>query len=314
MFLREHRESLEENYRVAGKRCSQQGDEWSLWEDPCTIHTGSKSERIAHPLIGILPGINLYSSVLNAYCERHNPDIKSAPQPSLGNRRDLSGMSHSLNESLTSEVKSLCCGMKTSPGNTEATIEFRSALMTYRALTTRPEVTELRQFLVNLSAFLNNCYNERSHTIEPFQKQLILHTFYFVASIKAPDMSDKLFEIFKEYFDLSGASIHTLQTFKQKSSVFLIPRRHGKTWIVVAIISILLTTIDNIHIGYVAHQKHVANSVFLEIVNTLLKWFPLHQIEIKKEHGVIIFRHGRGRRVSSLMCATCFNKNVSTPS
>lgn len=101
----------------------------------------------------------------------------------------------------------------------------------------------------------------------------------------------------------------TIQTYKQKSSIFLIPRRHGKTWIVVAIISMLLTSVGDVHVGYVAHQKHVANSVFTEIINTLYKWFPSKNIQIKKEHGTIIYRNEEGK-CSTLMCATCFNKNV----
>ncbi len=137
----------------------------------------------------------------------------------------------------------------------------------------------------------------------------MLHSFYFLISIKSLEITDTMFDIFQSAFGLEEMTLEKLHIFKQKASVFLIPRRHGKTWIVVAIISLILSNLSNVQIGYVAHQKHVASAVFTEIIDTLTKSFDSKRVEVNKETSTITFRHS-GKISSTVMCATCFNKNV----
>lgn len=309
MLLAKIRKTLEENYLQFQEPHS--STKW-LANTPALVTKNAKAERIANPYLGVIPGANLYSSVLEAFCAQCNPSYHQTEKTQIGNPRSLPDLATPVNAPLKDHLESLCSKLKLTRDG-EAEIEFSSALQTHASLHESHVVQDLKQFIINLSSFLNGCYASKSSHIEPFQKQLILHTFYFLISIKAPENTNQLFETFKEYFGLFNIHSNTLQTFKQKSSVFLIPRRHGKTWIVVAIISMLLTSVENLHVGYVAHQKHVANSVFTEIVNTLYKWFPIKNIDIKKENGTIIYRAEK-RRPSTLMCATCFNKNVSMPS
>ncbi len=127
--------------------------------------------------------------------------------------------------------------------------------------------------------------------LEAFQKQVVLHSFYFLISIKSLEITDTMFDIFQSAFGLEEMTLEKLHIFKQKASVFLIPRRHGKTWIVVAIISLILSNLSNVQIGYVAHQKHVASAVFTEIIDTLTKSFDSKRVEVNKETSTITFRH-----------------------
>lgn len=309
MLLARLRKTLEDNYlQFREASCKSQ---W-LDNTPALVTRLGKAERIANPYVGVIPGANFYSAVLESYCAQCNPSYEGSVSAQIGHPRAMADRAALINAPLKDWLESLCSKLRCTPDH-EAAIEFSSALQTHTSMHQSPVVKDLTQFIINLSSFLNGCYAAKSSHIEPFQKQLILHTFYFLISIKAPEITNQLFETFKEYFGLFNINSTTLETFKQKSSVFLIPRRHGKTWIVVAIISMLLTSVENLHIGYVAHQKHVANSVFTEIVNTLYRWFPVKNIDIKKENGTIVYRAER-RRPSTLMCATCFNKNVSMPS
>lgn len=300
------REQLLENYKrtLTGNQNTQ---EWEN-EHPVLITKGPKSERWAHPQIGVISGVNLYSSVLDGYCRSHRPK-KDNYIPQVGNPRKINFTAPVLLDNLVSQLKNICSNPFSH--DIEALVEFKSAVLTQTVTKECPKYKELQQFILNLSSFLNGCYVSKSNSIEPFQKQLIMHTFYFLISIKSPETTNQLFYTFREHFGLPKMDYNRLQTFKQRSSVFLIPRRHGKTWIVVAIISMILVSIENIHIGYVAHQKHVANSVFTEIINTLYKWFPTKNIDIKKENGTIIYKQ-ENKKSSTLMCATCFNKNVSS--
>ncbi|ARW78092.1 DNA packaging terminase subunit 1 [Common bottlenose dolphin gammaherpesvirus 1 strain Sarasota] len=318
MLFAPMRDRLEENYKrlVDGERAS--GREWRPGR-PVLITSAKKSERMAHPFLGVIPAVNLYSSNLQAYCDSFDASFVDHREPEVGRARRVYRHMQIIEPGLRDILRGLCPrpSLAARPGppaggaappDPEAVLEFTSAVATYRKSRECRQYLELRAFLTNLSSFLNGCYVSRSHCIELFQKQLILHTFYFLVSIKAPEATDSLFYLFKDYFGLTHMTTTALQTFKQKASVFLIPRRHGKTWIVVAIVSMLLTSVENIHVGYVAHQKHVANSVFTEIINTLYRWFPGKSVEVKKENSTVIYRR-EGARPSTLMCATCFNKN-----
>ncbi|AAM22132.1 cleavage/packaging protein [Suid gammaherpesvirus 3] len=277
------------------------------WENnPLVFCTSKKAERWPHPFLGVLSGVNQYSSNLESYCRLFNPYIPFDVKCAMGTPRCISAQRQMLIDGFSDSIRALF-GTKIATDR-EVKVEFESALSTYTCSTQCRKFEELKNFIINLSSFLNGTYVSKSNSVEPFQKQLILHTFYFLISIKAPESCMKLFDIFKVYFDLSDMIPERMEVFKQKASVFLIPRRHGKTWIVVAIISILLTSIEDLHIGYVAHQKHVSNTVFTEIINTLNRFFPSKYIEIKKDNGTILFK-ADGKKPSTLMCATCFNKN-----
>ncbi|ALE14741.1 ORF29 [Felid gammaherpesvirus 1] len=302
MILSKVKNNLLENYT---KIMATEAKEFSLCVDaPAIVCSGCKSERLAHPHIGIIHRSNVYSPLLNSFCAQLNT-IHQGISSNLQPKHPLQSNFPYFNPTLLQSLKSLCeslCHL-----DTEAEIEYTSAVLSYQKTQQCPIFQELNQFIISLSNFLNGHYS-KSNKIEPFQKQLILHTFFFIVSIKAPESTNKLFEIFKQYFGLLKMNQEKLHIFKQKASIFLIPRRHGKTWIVVAIISMLLASVEGIHIGYVAHQKHVANSVFTEILNTLYKHFPTKNIQIKKENGTIMYTLP-GKKSSTLMCATCFNKN-----
>lgn len=286
---------------------SENGDRWDSAE-PCIIVNLPKSERWPHPLLGVVRRASIYSNNLTLFCNQRGMRNNPPPAPDIGIVRQISETGQPLHPGLTSAVKRLCPRLTT--WDQSAYVEYSAASSWDKLSRQSPVFKELQQFVINLSSFLNGCYSERSVCLEPFQKQLILHTLYFIISIKAPESTNRLFQEFKDYFGLFHISEVKLQTYKQKASVFLIPRRHGKTWIVVAILSIILMSVENISLGYVAHQKHVANSVFSEIINILYRWCGKGDIDVKKESGTITFARP-GRMKSTLLCATCFNKNVS---
>ncbi|AAO12336.1 cleavage/packaging protein [Porcine lymphotropic herpesvirus 3] len=295
---------LQKAYKDLKKRDS---EKISTWENnPLVFSSCKKAERWPHPFLGVLSGINQYSANLECYCRNFNPYIPTDFTSDVGTPRYMTTQRQMLIDGLAHSIKSFF--REDVPVEHDAKVEFQSALTTYQCSLKCPKFEELRNFIINLSSFLNGAYVSKTSSIEPFQKQLILHTFYFLISIKAPASCVQLFNIFKHYFDMSDMITDTMEIFKQKASVFLIPRRHGKTWIVVAITSILLTSIEDLHIGYVAHQKHVSNAVFTEIMNTMYRFFPSKDIEVKRENGTILFKR-EGKKPSTLMCATCFNKN-----
>ncbi|AGY30712.1 ORF29 [Retroperitoneal fibromatosis-associated herpesvirus] len=305
MLLTCHRERLAARLQEIS---TTQDAEWQA-ASPVFLTKCPKTIRMAHPYIGVVHSINAYSAVLDAYCTQcyQAPPTKlrgdvGCPRPP--EERALPRLR--LLPSLAAQLHNVC--QQSAQQHPEQLIEFEAARTIRMSMEACPIYDELRRFLINLSSFLNGCYVQGVTSLEPFQQQLIMHTFYFLMTIKAPQKTRQFFDLFKQYFGLFETPIDLLQTFKQKASIFLIPRRHGKTWIVVATISMLLASVENVHVGYVAHQKHVATAVFSEVIKTLTRWFPPHNLNVKKENGTIIYTRPGGRS-SSLMCATCFNKN-----
>lgn len=287
-------------------------------ERPRVIVGCCKSERMVHPRIGVIRNVNLYSQTLDSFCgaiaRNSRPRSNLATVPSRGeplfdpppSASDQPVFQHSTD--LTRRLGALCSLMHRH--DDEALTEFTAVVTGERAARQHPVQVELRNFIQLLSSFLNRRYSLKTDSLEPFQKQLILHTLYFLITIKTPESANKLYSEFCQHFGLFGINDKSLRVYRQKAAVFLIPRRHGKTWIVTAILSILLATVSDVQLGYVAHQKHVATFVFNEIAATIVKWFGSRNIEVKRENGLIIFKQEE-RKKSTLMCATCFNKNVS---
>lgn len=279
--------------------------QWQL-SDPIFFFNGKQCSRRPDPYIGIINDAVKYSHMYKSFTSKFSFSPTDLPQCTFECYKLNSYEVPAIEKQLESVLRQLLQRGSENRASHEYVVSQEAAL-TFKLSMTH---VELKEFLSNLSAFLKGHYKDTAVFLEPFQKQLILHSFLFIASIKCPESLIKLLQEVKVIFDMTYVSDDSLKVFQQKSPVFLIPRRHGKTWIVTAIISMMLASIDNIHIGYVAHQKHVSLSVFMEISNILLKLFPQNNIDIKKENGVIIFTRP-GRRPSTLMCATCFNKNVS---
>ncbi|QDQ69237.1 DNA packaging terminase subunit 1 [Colobine gammaherpesvirus 1] len=305
MLVNSHRERLLAHRQEVSMESS---DAWQA-KKPALVTHYPKTIRMAHPYIGVVHGINAYSAVLDAYCTLHHPATPIHPHEEVGRPRppgEHAPHRPTLLPLLAAQLRAVCAPPGEYPS--EQLVEFEAVRTIRLSLESCATYGELQRFLVNLSSFLNGCYVPGVTSLEPFQQQLIMHTFYFLVTIKAPQKTHQFFGLFKQYFGLFETPTGLFQTFKQKASVFLIPRRHGKTWIVVALISMLLASVENIHLGYVAHQKHVATAVFSEVINMLIKWFPPQNINVKKENGTIIYTRP-GSPSSSLMCATCFNKN-----
>lgn len=256
----------------------------------------------------MIKNVNIYSQTLNSFCNRFVDFETKSDSRIIGHRRQRRLPEQPIEENLSRRLKSLCRDLISA--DDEAAVEYSTATAGSLATRSCPAYLELQAFILNLSSFLNNFYSSRSDCIEPFQKQLILHCLYFLITIKSPEGANKLYSDFANHFGLFEINMNKLLIFKQKATVFLIPRRHGKTWIVVAILCMLLSTVSDLHLGYVAHQKHVANYVFGEITATLIKLFGSKFVEVKKENGLIIFKQ-EDKKKSTLLCATCFNKNVS---
>nr|WBY51157.1 DNA packaging terminase subunit 1 [Monodontid alphaherpesvirus 2] len=150
-------------------------------------------------------------------------------------------------------------------------------------------------------------YGRAHGTLELFQKMLLMHATYFVAAALLGDHAERAGEFLKLVFNTPEFSDRVVQHFRQRATVFLVPRRHGKTWFLVPLIALALATFKGIRIGYTAHIRKATEPVFEEVGARLHRWFGAQRVEhIKGE--IIAFTFPDGAR-STVVFASSHNTN-----
>ncbi|AVM39265.1 tripartite terminase subunit 3 [bovine alphaherpesvirus 1] len=146
--------------------------------------------------------------------------------------------------------------------------------------------------------------------LELFQKMILMHATYFVAATLLGDHAERIGAFLRVAFNTPDFSDAAVAHFRQRATVFLVPRRHGKTWFLVPLIALALATFKGIKIGYTAHIRKATEPVFEEIVARLRQWFGGERVDHVKGE-VISFSFPDGAR-STIVFASSHNTNVST--
>ncbi|AHA93335.1 UL15A protein [Chelonid alphaherpesvirus 5] len=149
----------------------------------------------------------------------------------------------------------------------------------------------------------------RKGRLELFQKMILMHTAYFMANITLSEHSEKADAYLNRVFDIYYFSGAIAKHFKQRTTVFLVPRRHGKTWFLVPLIALLLSCFKDVKIGYTSHIRKATEPVFDEIERRLTRWYGARAVEhVKGERICFSFPDGAK---SSIVFASSRNTNVS---
>ncbi|AEV80785.1 DNA packaging terminase subunit 1 [Aotine betaherpesvirus 1] len=174
-----------------------------------------------------------------------------------------------------------------------------------------PQFTQINNFMIDFKKWLDGGFpsaeqeNTRIH-LEPFQKNLLIHVIFFIAVTKLPVLANRVLQYLVHAFEIDFLSQPSIDIFKQKATVFLVPRRHGKTWFIIPVISFLLKHIIGISIGYVAHQKHVSQFVLKEVEFRCRYTFAT-DYAIENKDNVISVDHQSAK--STALFASCYNTN-----
>lgn len=153
------------------------------------------------------------------------------------------------------------------------------------------------------------CYGKTHGTLELFQKMILMHATYFLAFIILGDHSDRITTFLKMVFNTPTFSESIIKHFRQRATVFLVPRRHGKTWFLVPLIALVMATFKGIKVGYTAHIRKATEPVFEEIGARLRQWFGTSRVEHVKGEN-ISFSFDDGSK-STIVFASSHNTNVS---
>lgn len=204
--------------------------------------------QMTHPELGTVHAYTLFCEPLQKFCLRYR-DYENS---------DTSLNAFSVTENLKEALHSVTFKRETISTKKDT---YNTKIADMRLLYTDKVFKEMCCFLIDLKKWIQ----KNEVCFEPFQKASLMHIVFFLATIRAPQYSLRFFEYLRKMFQLEETSDITHETFKQKTTIFLVPRRHGKTWIIIPIISFLLKNYENISIGYVAHQKHICQHVLKEV-------------------------------------------------
>ncbi|RXF43765.1 hypothetical protein EG864_14745, partial [Enterococcus faecalis] len=147
-------------------------------------------------------------------------------------------------------------------------------------------------------------------TLELFQKMILMHAVYFLATVLLGDHAERATAYLLAAFDTPLFSEDAVRHFRQRVTVFLVPRRHGKTWFLVPLIALALATFRGIRVGYTAHIRKATEPVFEEIHARLRRWCRDARVDhVKGENITVTFPDGAR---STIVFASSHNTNAST--
>lgn len=256
-----------------------------------------KRYQTVHPELGLMHSCNEAFLPLMRFCSRHRDYNSKSLAPSV-----------SLTESLTRALNNIT--FKPSTNEQRGVLNKIDAFLD---LYQDPEFVQIDNFISDFKGWIEgrseDAACDRKVYLEPFQKNLLVHVVFFIAVTKLPVLANRVLEYLSYVFDIDFVTPASQNLFKQKATVFLVPRRHGKTWFTVPIICFLLKNILGISIGYVAHQKHVSQFVLKEVEFRCKRMFGAAR-PVENKDNVISIDHQTAK--STALFASCFNTNVST--
>lgn len=295
---------------------------------------------IAHRVVSVMlraQDVNelkeLYESILWKYEKLHNPISTKFPDVSLNCKKRYKtiipelGFVHTYNN-YTHTLKHFCNKYRNNiiENKTSLNIRFSEKLMSLQFSKSKENKSsyeqhissqrkilqdnyfiEIQNFLFDLKRWINGDFDNVRIYLEPFQKKLLLHVILFIAATRNPLLANQLSDFLIQIFNIDFLDEKSIQLLRQRTTVFLVPRRHGKTHIIVYLICFLLRNIHGISIGYVAHQKHVSLSVMKDVEFKCKRMFP--HILLTKQDNVITLNHGNQK--STALFASCYNTHVS---
>lgn len=267
-------------------------------EFPDALLACRKRYQTVHPELGIAHACNDAFLPLMKFCTRYRDYNWERP-----------ALRFDFHESLVDAVG----GVRFRPCTAEQTRSYQK-INAFMELYQDPDFVQINNFILDFRRWVEGGFGDRDRRegqtvqLEPFQKNLLIHVIFFIAVTKLPTLANRVLEYLLYVFNIDFVSEQSLHLFKQKATVFLVPRRHGKTWFMIPIICFLLKNILGISIGYVAHQKHVSQFVLKEVEFRCRRMFGASYV-VENKDNVISMDHKVAK--STALFASCYNTNVS---
>lgn len=138
-------------------------------------------------------------------------------------------------------------------------------------------LTETLQTLLAYKKFIVIAYEtmkREGFVFEPFQKSIIYeHLFYYIAEHSSIDLLKIFVFAMHDYFGFTAISVdNVICMYTKKQYVGIIPRRHGKTVIIYAVIAAFLLAVRNVTVLAVAQTKNIIMTTKKKILAYIEYW------------------------------------------
>ena len=161
-------------------------------------------------------------------------------------------------------------------------------------------------------------FGKKNMPYQPFQNLIIMDCLFYLIEKKCPTEMDKIIHICKRVLSLPYVTSEEIRAMKERvssnHSVYIIPRRHGKTSMFTALMAMTVLFVENIVIGYGCHRKRAVMEVFSATLDALLKIRRRHKVpgtRVQKLAGQIIrVRNKETQSSSSILFIPLTNDKV----
>lgn len=162
-------------------------------------------------------------------------------------------------------------------------------------------------------------FGKKKVPFQPFQNLMIMDFLFFLIQRACPTEMDEIIHRCKKTLGLHDVTTQEIRAMKErfsiKHSVYIIPRRHGKTSMFTALMATTVLFVDNIVIGYGCHRKRALKEAFnstLDVVSKIRRCGNLNGVRIQPLAGERIgVRNKETQRSSSILFIPLQNDMVS---
>ena len=131
-------------------------------------------------------------------------------------------------------------------------------------------------------------FSKKDVSFQPFQTLMVMDFLFYLIQKTCPTEMDQVMHHCKKTFSLPNLTTQEIRTMKDrfsiKHSVYIIPRRHGKTSMFTALMAATVLFIDDIVIGYGCHRKRALKEAYrntLDIIRNIRESAGLEKIKMK---------------------------------
>lgn len=153
---------------------------------------------------------------------------------------------------------------------------------------------------------------------QPFQNLMVMDFLFYLIQRTCPTEMDEIIHHCKRSLSLHDVTTEEIRAMKEKfsikHSVYIIPRRHGKTSMFTALMGATVLFIDKIVIGYGCHRKKALKEAFkttLDVMSNIQRCAHLDKTRIQTLAGESIrVRNQDTQQSSSILFISLQNDKV----
>lgn len=150
-------------------------------------------------------------------------------------------------------------------------------------------------------------FSKHGVAFQPFQNLVVMDFLFYLIQKSCPTEMDQILYLCKRPLSLHDVTTEEIRAMKErfsvKHSVYIIPRRHGKTSMFTALMAATVLFIDNIVIGYGCHRQRPLQEAYIGTANTVRnireRCCELHGLKMKTRKGETIRTYNKESQSSS---------------